>query len=245
MYPETSRSFETNRMLGGVGAILTAIGSFIPFSPSIGIVYIIGIILVLISMKGLSEDFKEPSIFRNTLNGFIFGIIGAVVGIASFAAVIASIFSSFTFTRPLFNVFGILLAIGALLVVFGLLVIASVFLKRAFDVLASKSGEKLFHTGGLLLLVGAALIIIFGLGFVLLFVAWILLAVGFFSVRPPSQNITTQPTAPIIPPTAVPASNVQYCPNCGAENKLDATFCTHCGKESAKDLKSSLSQPQN
>jgi hypothetical protein len=57
MYPESSRNFESNKMLGGVGAILTAIGSFVPFTGSIGIVAIVGIILMLISIKGLSEDF--------------------------------------------------------------------------------------------------------------------------------------------------------------------------------------------
>jgi uncharacterized membrane protein len=231
VYPETSRSFESNKILGGVGSILTAIGSFIPFSPSMGIVYIIGIILVLISMKGLSEDLKDLAIFRNAFNGFIFGIIGAVVGIASFAVIIASIFSGFTFTRPLYSAFGILLAIGALLVVFGLLVIASVFFKRAFEILESKSGEKLFRTGGLLLLVGAVLIIIFGLGFVLLFVAWILIGVAFFSMRAQTQTVSTQPPTPVAPSMgSTPEGNVKYCSYCGAENKLEATFCTHCGR---------------
>jgi uncharacterized membrane protein len=231
MYPESSRSFESNKILGGVGAILTAIGSFIPFQSAVGIVYIIGIILVLISMKGLAEDYKEQAIFKNTLNGFIFGIIGVVIGIAAFAAVIASLFSGFLFTRPLLSAVSILLSLGALLTVFVFLVIAAIFFKRAFELLAAKSGERMFRTGGLLLLIGAALIIVFGLGFVLIFVAWILLAVGFFSMRPPSQPAVVEAPIPATASqSAAPEGTVKYCPYCGAENKLEATFCTHCGR---------------
>jgi uncharacterized membrane protein len=229
MYPESSRSFESSKILGGVGAILTAVGSFIPFSASIGIVYIIGIILVLISMKGLAEEFKENAIYRNGLNGFVFGVIGAGVGIAAFAVVLASIISGALFTRPILSVFSILLAIAALFVVFIFLVLAAIFFKRAFEVLETKSGEKMFRTGGLLLLIGAALTIIL-VGFVLLFVAWILIAISFFSMRPPNQ--LAQAPMPVAPmQSAAPDGTVKYCQFCGAENKLEATFCTHCGRK--------------
>ncbi len=231
MYPE-SRSFESNKILGGVGALLAALGSFIPFSASIGIVYIIGTILVLISMRGLSEDFKENAVYRNSLNGFIFGVIGAAIGILLFA--VAPITAVIVPGRPLLTVFNVFLALGASVLVFAFLVFASIFFRRAFEILAMKSGEKMFRTGGLLLLIGAVLIIAFGLGFVLLFVAWILLAVGFFSMRPPVQPENIQAPTPVVP--AVPSSQletVKFCQYCGAENKLEATFCTHCGRKIA------------
>jgi uncharacterized membrane protein len=225
---ESSRNFESDKILGGVGAILAAVGSFIPFSASVGVVYIIGTIMVLIAMRGLAEDFKENVIFTNALNGFIFGIIGVILGIAAFAVAVAPIFAAFTFYREVFHV---LIAFAASILVFLFLVVSAVFLKRAFELLAAKSGERILRTGGLLLLIGAALIILFGLGFILLFVAWILLAIGLLSIRSPAQLAPRQPATPATPmPSNAPAGTVKYCPYCGAENKLESTFCIHCGR---------------
>jgi len=58
--------------------------------------------------------------------------------------------------------------------------------------LAEKTGVGLFGTTGLILLIGAVLTIIL-IGFLLLWVALILLTVAFFSIKP-------EPTPP--PPTA-------------------------------------------
>ena len=225
---ESSRTFESNKILGGVGAILTAIGSFIPFSSSIGIVYIIGAILVLIAMRGLAEDLKENAIFTNALNGFIFSVIGVIIGIAAYAIIVAPIFTAFTVLRAVFH---ILLALVALAIVLVFLTLSAIFLKRAFELIETKTGERILRTGGLLLLIGAVLIIALGLGFIFLFIAWILIAVGLFSMRPPMQLAPVQPTIIVTPtPSNATAGTVKYCPYCGAENRLESTFCTHCGR---------------
>ena len=65
-------TLESNKILGGVGAILLAI----PFGN------LIGIILLLIAMKGIADDYNEPDIFKNTLYGFIFGIVGVIALVA-------------------------------------------------------------------------------------------------------------------------------------------------------------------
>ena len=225
---ESSRSFESNKVLGGVGAILTAIGSLIPFSSSVGIVYIIGAILVLISMRGLAEDLKENIIFTNTLYGFIFSVIGIIVGIAAYAIFVAPIFTALTFFRVVIRV---LLTLATLAIVFVFLVLSAIFLKRVFDLIEAKTEERILRTGGLLLIIGAVLIIAFGLGFIFLFIAWILISVGLFSMKPPAQLIMPQPTAPAIPiPSSAQLGTAKYCPYCGAENRLESTFCTHCGR---------------
>ncbi|MGB9741486.1 MAG: DUF996 domain-containing protein, partial [Candidatus Bathyarchaeales archaeon] len=79
-------SLESNKTLGGIGAILVALGSFVPF---IGLV---GIILVLLGMKGLADYYNEPGIFQNALYGFIFGIIGII---AAGITVISTFFGGF------------------------------------------------------------------------------------------------------------------------------------------------------
>jgi len=50
-------NFESSKTLSGVGAILVAIGSFVP------VLAIVGIILVLIGLKGLAEAYGEKAVF--------------------------------------------------------------------------------------------------------------------------------------------------------------------------------------
>jgi uncharacterized membrane protein len=71
----------------------------------------------------------------------------------------------------------------ALIVAFIFSVLAAYFYKKSFDLLSSKSGERLFGTAGLLMLIGAVLTIIL-VGALITLVAWILAAVAFFSLKP-------------------------------------------------------------
>ena len=233
MYPETTRDFESNKILAGVGALLVGVGSFIPFTGAIGIVAIVGIILVLIGVRGLADVYKDYSIFRNTLYGFIFEIIAILCGVAAFASFFLGFLDGFTFfNRPNF-VLNIFVAIILLIFVFIFFVLGAVFFRQGFGILANRSGEGILRTGGLLLLLGAVLTIIL-VGFVLLFVAWILVAVGFFSMRSPETSSPAYQPPPSTPAFSQPvAGQAKYCSYCGAENKLEASFCTRCGRRLA------------
>jgi uncharacterized membrane protein len=82
MYPESTRDYESNKILGGVGALLTAIGSLVLFRGAVGIVGVVGVILVLISIRVLADDLKDYSTYRRAITGFVFGIIGIIVAVA-------------------------------------------------------------------------------------------------------------------------------------------------------------------
>ena len=203
-------SLESSRTLGGTGAILIAIGSFFPISS------IVGIIFVLIAMKNLADCYNENGIFENTFYGSIFGIIGTVAAAAVafsggiFTCALSSIFVSFTLPKAL------IVAIVVFLV-FSLLQV--ICYKKSFDILSGKSSEKIFDNAGLLLLIGAILTIIL-IGLVLSLVAWMLIAVGFFSIK------TTGVTKPAHAPQKAHRVSGQkkYCPYCGIGNKDDASF---------------------
>jgi uncharacterized membrane protein len=220
-------SLEPNRTLGGVGALLIAIGCLFPF------LSLVGIILVLIAMRGLADYYKDDSLFQNALYGFIFGLIGAAAAIVLFFALF---FTTFTVTTTIPPGPGVTVsALSFLGFIFLILVVAFVFLfieaifyRRAFDSLSGKSGEKTFGTAGLMLLIGSILVLAFGIGFVLLLVGWILAAVGFFSMKEP----TTRAGGPPPPPPSIPmTTDKRYCQYCGAENATDALFCKYCGKK--------------
>ena len=188
-------SLESSKTLSGVGAILIAVGSFTSLSGFMGILSLIGIILVLIGMKGLADFYGEKGIFDNALYGFIFGIISVVVAIALF---VTALLSGISWSMDMMSEMGKNRAtIGGLLlgwitfVVF--VIVEAIFYRKAFSLLSEKSGEKMFDTAGLILLIGAVLTIIL-IGAILTLIAWILAAVAFFSIKPPPT--TEQPQAP-------------------------------------------------
>jgi len=188
-------SLESSKTLSGVGAILIAVGSFTSLSGFMGILSLIGIILVLIGMKGLADFYGEKGIFDNALYGFIFGIISVVVAIALF---VTALLSGISWSMDMISEMGKNRAtIGGLLlgwitfVVF--VIVEAIFYRKAFSLLSEKSGEKMFDTAGLILLIGAVLTIIL-IGTILTLIAWILAAVAFFSIKPPPT--TEQPQAP-------------------------------------------------
>lgn len=224
-------SLESNKTLGGVGALLIAIGFFFP------ILSLVGIILVLIAMKGLAEYYNEDDIFTNALYGFIFGVIGIVAFIiifvaAIFAGTFAEIFADFGRPSFTFPVVTLVLLITSLVVMFIFYVLHAVFYRKSFTILSEMSGEKIFDTAGLLLLIGAILTIIL-VGIVLLLVAWILVTVGFFSIKTPTTQL---PAAAPPPATPAPVSvEKKFCQYCGTENKIDANFCKKCGKKLETD----------
>ncbi len=228
MYPESTRNFETNKMLGGVGALLTAIGTLVLFRGTIGIVGLVGMILLLIAIRGLSDDLKDYGVFRRAVGGFIFGLIGTFLAIAVLS--VFSILQGFFFTHI---VLGSLVLAGAVIgwiIMFIFFVLSGIFYRLAFNSLADKSRVPMLRTGATILLVGSALTIVLA-GFVLMFVAWILIAVGLFSLRLQGEQAPEGVRNVTPPPTAETSyGQLKYCPNCGAENNINGTFCTRCGK---------------
>lgn len=205
-------TLESNKTLGGVGSILVVIG-FLGFFGSgyAGLLSLIGVILVLIALKGLSDDYNEGGIFNNALYGFIVAIVGGVASVAMIVImVLMAISTGFDWTNPtmfqeyftdlnaLWGLIGTLIA--ALVVLFIFVIISAIFFRKSLSILSVKSGEKIFETAGLLWLIGAVLTIIL-IGFILIGIAWILIAVGFFSIKTqPAQSLAAVPPQPPPPP---------------------------------------------
>jgi uncharacterized membrane protein len=217
-------TLESNKTLGGVGAILLAI----PF------LNLIGIILLLVAMKGVADDYNTPDIFKNALYGFIFGVVGVIALVAAiliffFGVAVLTPYPSPPYTSPStvpLAGLGLIVLVVVIMYVFAL--VSAIFYNKALGILAAKSGEGIFNTGGMLLLIGAIIPVI---GVLLQFVAWILVAVGFFNIRPSTQVFVPTPPAPT---QAVPTTQAnRFCQHCGAPIPPDATYCTKCGKKIA------------
>ena len=209
-------SLESNKTLGGVGAILLAI----PF------LNLVGIILVLIALKGMADYYNDEGIFKNALYGFIFGVVGVIALIAVILMLVlgfATISSAVTPSSVAPSLIGVGLFPIAFIVLYVFSLIGAIFYKKSLDALSNKSGEHMFNTAGLILLIGAAIPVV---GEILKFIAWILAAVGFFNIK-----ISTQMPTPA-PPAAVSASEEKrFCQYCGTQIQSGAAFCPKCGKK--------------
>ena len=244
-------SFESSRSKGRIATLLIVLLPiisavvYLPLYflrlPTLSTIYIsiiltaltyVGYIMFLVAMHGMSKVYNDARIFKNSLCGFAASIIGAVaftiVAFVFLVPVLNQLTSLATSgSTPSLSTFVFLLEV-LVVVWFGGSVLAAIngfFYRRAFYVLAEKSGEGNFRTAGLLLVLGGALTIVI-VGGLLFFIGWVVAAIGFFSLKP-------QPTQAYVPSSQeVPAQAViKRCPYCGAENRPDAIYCSHCGNK--------------
>ena len=251
-------------VIGSVPALLNVGGYSYPFSsiPSVGgsllfaVSGIVGLILFLVAMNGLANDYQDRDIFNNALYSFISGIIVAVAAVVVGVLVVLSNLGSLIpstgppvfstgFFESLIDYF-----VPVLLVVTVLNLIPAVFNLRAFNRLASKSNVRLIRITGLLGVAAAMVTIVLGLVAAALFyanviaangvftvsvvgsaislAAWIVATVAFWSIKEP----TSQPSPTPTPQTSTqPIEQVKYCPYCGTPNAMNAEYCVRCGKK--------------
>ena len=218
-------NFYTSKTLSGVGALLVFV-SFMaaPFAPSFGgsFIALIGLIIMLIGVKGLADYYKEAGIFNNMLYGTIAGIVGIVVAVAIAIGIVINSLSSFLYKIfPGWNgdwttlsgmtpntsnlnfsdiVPFLTAALAVFVVLFVFAIVVALLYRRSLSSLKDKSGTGLFGSTATLLLIGAVLTIIL-IGYILIWIGILMLAIAFFELRPqPAQTMpAAQATMP--PPT--------------------------------------------
>lgn len=189
------------RAIGGIGAILVLL---VPI-PTVGwILGIVGLILILIAIRNLSDLLKDHSIFTNMLYSVISEIVAIVVLGVGVIVAIYRLLGLGTFTGTDFipgpNVTTgdwIAFVIGwipVLLAVWIVFIISAIFIHRSLSSVADGTSVRLFGTTGLIFLIGAIATIVV-IGFLLIFVAEIMLAVSFFSINENSGRLKTSATA--------------------------------------------------
>jgi uncharacterized membrane protein len=215
-------NFEYSKTLAGEGAILLLLS----LVPTVGwVLGIVGVVLLLKSMREFSNYFEDESIYKNALTGLKYYVVAIVAAAVAIATVVLSIGVATAFTFNNFTpsilfgagIAGTVIAGGVIAFVF--YVLAASHLKRTFYTLAEKSGEGSLKTAGDLLWIGSILTIIL-VGLIVILVAWIFATIGFFSMKSRQyQQYTAQPngytppsyTQPITPPaqTAINTRTVE------------------------------------
>jgi uncharacterized membrane protein len=173
-------NLSTAKLLGGIGAILLVL----TITPYLGaLAGLAGIVLMLISFNMFSKIYNDPQVFKNALISFILAVVG---GFLAFFTVGATLFSMFSmmgthgqYSHHVFSNIG-LGTTFAFIILYILLIISAHYLKSAFYLLSSYTGINLFRTGGFWYFIGTILTIVI-IGILINLVAWILIAVAFFT----------------------------------------------------------------
>jgi uncharacterized membrane protein len=211
-------NFEASKNLGGVGAILMFVGFILPAATGgFGLLLsLVGLILVLIGLKGLADYYNEAGIFNNFLYGTIAAVAGVIVAGLVFVFAIFTMLTDFlyeifpTWNGDLSSLSGLTPDISGIdptavlrfitpflviaVVLFFTAIVVAIFMRKSLNMLSAKASVGLFGTTGLLLLIGAVLTIVL-IGFILIWIAMLILAIAFFTMRP-------QPTQPPMPETS-------------------------------------------
>jgi uncharacterized membrane protein len=179
-------NFQYSKTLAIEGSILLLLGLI----PTVGwVLGIVGIVLLLKATKELSYYYQDESINQNAWTGLKYYIVALIaaavaigVGVVSFATTGLLEGAPFSFAAGIVG--GIIAIVVGLVIAFVFYVLAATHLKKAYETLAQKTGESAFSTAGTLLMLGAYLTLLFGLGLLLIFISWIFVIVGFSSMKP-------------------------------------------------------------
>lgn len=187
-------NFEYSKTLAIEGSIMVLL-ALIPY---VGwVLGIIGVVLLLRSMKEFSNYYQDETIYRNSFTGVKYYVVAIVAVAVAIAAIVVGVWTATRFTADFvftagFGV-GLIAFLAGLVVAFVFFVLASWHLKRTFNTFADKTGEDSFRTAGNLLWIGSILTIVL-IGLLLIFVAWIFVVIGFSAMKSRQfQQYTPQP----------------------------------------------------
>ena len=182
-------SLSQAKTLGAVGSILVLLTAVPTAGSLLGIV---GFVMMLLAIRDISEIVGDRSIFSNMLVAVGLAIVAIVVGtLVVVGSVLRFVGLKALNFGPNFNPSTVPTGdwvglIGSILiglaVVWVIMLVSAVYVRRTYQSMASKLGVANFATAGMLYLIGAATTIIL-VGFVLLLVAQVMVIVAFFSIE--------------------------------------------------------------
>lgn len=163
------------KILGGVGAILNVVGVLIP---KIGwLISIIGFVLLYLGYKKISDATSKPEITSSIIIAIILGIVSSIIIAFGVGSAMLGVFSLMRSGRGGLVALGIILFIVAWLFA----IFSYYFYRKALDTTNEVTNVSSFKTAGLLMFIGAILMIIV-VGFIVIIIGRIFEIIAFFSL---------------------------------------------------------------
>ncbi|ADV65428.1 DUF996 domain-containing protein [Desulfurococcus mucosus] len=143
--------FREGKILAGAGALIVALaplvlGFFAPFAA------FVGLLLVLEGLREVAKAYGEESAYKWAVKAVAVEVVGFAVfaALGLYAAYLEATLCEWWFCSPTPRVFGR----AALLVLAASQLAGATLFRKAFDALASKTGEKLFKAAGVAMVAG-------------------------------------------------------------------------------------------
>ena len=144
--------------------------------------------LVFLGMKGLAEYYKDDRIYHDAPRGLIFLVICSRRHRSNGTPIHIRWRVRYVRIRSRWRRLWTDIALLGNSVVFIFYLLAAMKLRKVFNALAQRSGEQMFETAGMLLFFGAISTMIL-MGFLLIFLAWIIATIAFFSIKLPAATV--------------------------------------------------------
>ena len=182
--------------LGRVG-ILLPIAAVIPIiGPLAGIAVLV---LLVISHYNFSKVYEKPVIFNNALTGTIVHVGSNLIGGIIIAIAVGATAVSLSLQDPeTFNIseitsliFGSGATIAGAIIMLAGSIVGLYFVFKALTALAEQTGVRLFKTAGLLYFIGAIAMVAFFIGTLVIFAAWIIHIIAYFSIKTEDEPMAT------------------------------------------------------
>jgi len=157
--------------------------------------FLAGLILILVAVGQVASLTKNREKNSNMQLALVSYVIGTIIGFVFVYRGFPS-FNGLGFTGPLLSTDPLAtfldryagIRIIGLLATWFFFVVASFFLKKGYDSIATSMNIELFRTTGIVFLIGSVLLIVFGAGLVILFLAATIQIAAWLSLSEESRN---------------------------------------------------------
>ncbi len=162
------------KILGGIGSILSLLG----FVPEIGwLISIIGFVLLYLGYKKISDAVGKPEIISSFIIAFILAIVSSIIIAFGGVSAIFGVFTMMGRAKGGLFVLGIILFIVSWIIA----IAAYYFYRKALVITNEMTNVSSFKTAGLLMFIGAILMIVV-VGFVVIVIGKVFEIIAFFSL---------------------------------------------------------------
>ena len=189
---------KTTKLLGGWGSLGVVVGGVLPiFGGHLGIISLAGMVCVLIAFFRAGNELDLPTVKRDIIIAIVLSIVAYIL---VFFFIGGAVLTAVMHNRHGGMGTGAAMALGAGTVFTGflfwvLIIIGSWFWYKASQALTEGTGVSTYKTGGLLIFIGSITVIVFGIGFLVMWIGEIIQTVAFFSTPEESRDSLEPPSA--------------------------------------------------
>ncbi len=171
------------KTLAGIGSLFIVL-SVLPY---VGFLLgITGWVLLAIGIYKLSKILQREDIFGAFIKGLVINLLGTIGAMVFFMTSMGSLAMMRMDPHEGMNMLG--MSFGVAFVVFYLILVASFyFIRKSFSILAEVTNHSTLKTAGSILFFSSLLAIVL-IGFLGIFIGWIVATVGFFTLSSGAKN---------------------------------------------------------